>query len=863
MFEIRRLPLAVATIAALPIVICSAPVGAQTKPLAQQEVDLAIDSGLVQSKLGQRGVIYSQQVKIEGAPWVRLQFAEATLGEAPIGGQPTLLRVTATLDGAVQFMQAVHLQQWSNTTAYFNGDSVVVEIIADPGAMPSRLAISGAWVGIPEPEPQEPETICFGTDDRVLSNEAANARLMSVGCTAWIISDASNCLLTAGHCTTSSTSVVQFNVPLSTSTGTPVSPPPEHQYAVDLSSVQFVNGGVGNDWKYFGCHPNSNTGLTPYQAQQAAYNLASAAPPVTNQQIRITGYGTVSAPVSPTWNQVQKTHTGPYFEMTGNTVKYQTDTTGGNSGSPVFNMATGLAIGIHTHGGCTSSGGANQGTAIHHPGLQNALANPLGVCFPQGFTIQVTPTSQAVCAPNQALYTVNIGVVGGNMNPVTLSANNIPAGATAQFSVNPVIPGGSSTLTIGNTANATPGTANFQVVGNNGTFVHQTSAQVGISTALPAAPILASPPNGATNVAVLPTLTWNAAPQALSYSIEVASDAGFASVVYTATTNTTSHILTTSLSQLTQYFWRVRATNTCGTGPFSSSFSFTTMDLPPILLVDDDDNSPNVRPYYTAALNALGVTYDIWDVANNLNPEPTNSQMAPYDIIIWFSGDATGGTSNPKAGPKAASEVALQQWLNEGGCFFLSSEDYLWDRIGSANTTPNAFMQNYLGMGVPIAHDQNYTAINAGLNVFAGLGPWTLTFSSGSGGPGMSNFSDRIPAGPNAQQAFTYGASALGAAVTRDGTVYRTSFWGFPLEAIPTAADRAAALAKFLAWCGKIQPKPCPPDVNGDGQVNVTDLVAVTNAWGACAGCAADVTGDNQVNVADLLAVINAWGSCK
>lgn len=54
----------------------------------------------------------------------------------------------------------------------------------------------------------------------------------------------------------------------------------------------------------------------------------------------------------------------------------------------------------------------------------------------------------------------------------------------------------------------------------------------------------------------------------------------------------------------------------------------------------------------------------------------------------------------------------------------------------------------------------------------------------------------------------------------------------------------------------------CSADVTGDLQVNVADLLAVINAWGACAGCPADITGDGLVNVSDMLAVINAWGAC-
>lgn len=59
-------------------------------------------------------------------------------------------------------------------------------------------------------------------------------------------------------------------------------------------------------------------------------------------------------------------------------------------------------------------------------------------------------------------------------------------------------------------------------------------------------------------------------------------------------------------------------------------------------------------------------------------------------------------------------------------------------------------------------------------------------------------------------------------------------------------------------------------DVNHDGVVNVTDLLAVITSWGSCpvppSGCAADIApagppaGDGLVNVGDLLMVITHWG---
>ena len=50
-------------------------------------------------------------------------------------------------------------------------------------------------------------------------------------------------------------------------------------------------------------------------------------------------------------------------------------------------------------------------------------------------------------------------------------------------------------------------------------------------------------------------------------------------------------------------------------------------------------------------------------------------------------------------------------------------------------------------------------------------------------------------------------------------------------------------------------------DVNGDGLMNVVDLLLVIGAWGT-SQASADLTGDGVVNVADLLAVIAAWGPC-
>ncbi|MGD9693698.1 MAG: trypsin-like serine protease [Phycisphaerales bacterium] len=339
------------------------------RPIPQIEMDYVLDTGLVENRGSGRASVYETVVRVADAPWLRLKFADVTLAPG------SAILVTSLKDGYSQLLDSYALEAWGNTSAYFNGDALRVEIIANPRTGKNRVVMLDLIAGLDAGF----DTICGTTDDRVRSFDNRNGRGMPIGCSVWMIDDCARCFVTAGHCSTSSLQVIQFNVPLSLSNGTVQNPPPQDQYPVDVSSKQSVNGGTGNDWGYFGVQRNTSTGMTPYEAYgQQAYTLAAAAPAVSGQTIRITGYGTTSP--ANTLNQVQKTHTGPYVTKSGNLIRYAVDTTGGNSGSPVVDEGTGLAIGIHTHAGCSSGGGSNQGTAIDHPNFRAALASPRGVC---------------------------------------------------------------------------------------------------------------------------------------------------------------------------------------------------------------------------------------------------------------------------------------------------------------------------------------------------------------------------------------------------------------------------------------------------------------------------------------------------
>ncbi|MBL4698890.1 MAG: hypothetical protein JKX70_08655 [Phycisphaerales bacterium] len=326
--------------------------------------------------------MWSQVIEVDDADWVRLEFSQVTLARSTQEVRESYLRITSLEDGYEQYLDADSLVEWGNTTAYFNGSAVLVELMMSPNVSSqyNRVVIDGAQVSDPVSE----RSICFSTDDRVLSNDPRDGRLMPIGCSGWLFGPHGSCFMTASHCSPSGGNVMQFNVPLSSNGGGYRNPPPSDQYVVDGASVQRSSSiFIGNDWGFYGTFDNSTTGLSPLDAQGVSHTLAGAMPPVDGRPIRITGYGVVSSPVPGAWNGAQKTHVGPLASINGNTVRYQTDTTGGNSGSVILDDSTNTAIGIHTNAGCGTGGGSNQGTGLFNSGLQIALANPIGICAPR------------------------------------------------------------------------------------------------------------------------------------------------------------------------------------------------------------------------------------------------------------------------------------------------------------------------------------------------------------------------------------------------------------------------------------------------------------------------------------------------
>jgi len=421
-------------------------------------------------------------------------------------------------------------------------------------------------------------------------------------------------------------------------------------------------------------------------------------------------------------------------------------------------------------------------------------STPAGV----DFLVLSAASTQSICPPANAVYPIDVFQFQGFAETVNLSATGNPGATSAVFAPTGVIPPGASTLTIGNTTGLPFGTSTITITGTStpSTIVHSSTVSLTVYPTAPAAPVLVAPADASIDQVRSPTLDWNDVPEVTGYHVDVATDAAFTNIVRTADVATSQWDVTPALGILTQYFWRVRADNPCGPTLSAAPFSFTTAN-PTILLVDDDDDGPDVFATYQTLLNSLAV-FDVWDVVDE-GGEPTLADLTPYQAVIWFSGDRFGGNTTPSAGPQTPAETALGSYLDLGQkCFLIASQDYLWDMGGAGHNVATPFMTNYLGLASGTSDTGDYTIVD-GLNRYGTLQNQSLTYP-------FTDFSDiLVPAAATGVEIAFRGDTPntnIGA-ISKRGTGFFTTYMSFGIEALP-AASQDDLLLKFLSYCSSL-----------------------------------------------------------
>ncbi len=197
-----------------------------------------------------------------------------------------------------------------------------------------------------------------------------------------------------------------------------------------------------------------------------------------------------------------------------------------------------------------------------------------------GFSYFTTPNFQETCLPANATIDIVTDSLLGYNDAITYNITSaIPPGIITNFSANPALPSEGSSLTL-----------DMSTFGFSDTFdVTIQAVAVGLDTSYRTVTIrtigndfsdlaMESPADGETGVPEQQQFNWHSGQAADQYFIQIARSPTFdpSTIHEEVITTDTFFSPTTSLEVSTPYYWRVQASNECGTQDFLATKSFHT-----------------------------------------------------------------------------------------------------------------------------------------------------------------------------------------------------------------------------------------------------------------------------------------------
>jgi hypothetical protein len=208
--------------------------------------------------------------------------------------------------------------------------------------------------------------------------------------------------------------------------------------------------------------------------------------------------------------------------------------------------------------------------------------NPIAYSVPKSITGLATPQAPALATPTNG--------AANQATALTFSWTSSAGAASYAFQISTVSTFASTVSNktgIAGTSNALSGLANNSTYywRANATNSVGTSAWSGIwrfttAIAVPAAPALSTPTNGATGLATSLTLSWTAVTGATTYAAQVSTISTFATTVSSQTGLSVTSAAVAGLAGGATYYWRADAGNTAGTSAWSSVWHFATKGVP-------------------------------------------------------------------------------------------------------------------------------------------------------------------------------------------------------------------------------------------------------------------------------------------
>jgi hypothetical protein len=359
-----------------------------------------------------------------------------------------------------------------------------------------------------------------------------------------------------------------------------------------------------------------------------------------------------------------------------------------------------------------------------------------------------------------------------------MSIAGLPAATSGSFTPNPVVfPANSSVFTLSDlnlaaggdyvlefTATDDVDAANTASVFSDLTLFESTTGPI----------VLVTPADLSTDVDLQPEFSWQIA-DAADYQIQVATDAGFTTIVVDETIDGTDFVPAAELATGTDYYWRVRGLNACGDGDWSTTFEFQTRfepiaDVTPTSMIIEVE--PGASDSDTLFIGNTGTGNLVWEIntdsidqagaglqahdpaldevfqlgAFTVVSDPSNPAPVEFQVPggVATRGDVVGfsfiGFADP--GGDWASDTCMVVEAPDGTIYSVGGftaefppycganyRDAPWDFQGSGSTNPGTYESE---------HDNAYSP------VLGDEGTWTITFYHGwlSSSAGSIDWSD-------------------------------------------------------------------------------------------------------------------------
>jgi subtilisin-like proprotein convertase family protein len=270
------------------------------------------------------------------------------------------------------------------------------------------------------------------------------------------------------------------------------------------------------------------------------------------------------------------------------------------------------------------------------------------------FVIASNNSPVDVCSPDNAVFEFTYNTFLGFSGTTTFTTSGLPAGTSATINPTTATEDGTIvTVTVSGIGSLAIGNYPFILTGTSGSLTSDSNVEFNVNDTNFAAINTITPATGVTDVAPSNAVfTWDTDPNATAYELDIATDSGFTTIVDGQVLPSNTYT-TSSLATQTMYWWRVRAVNDCGNGPYASSDfqtaniacnTYASSDTP---IAIPDNNSTGASSVITvtdvSSITDVNVTVDI---SHSFDGDLTLSLISPAGTVIVLSAQNGGSGDN-------------------------------------------------------------------------------------------------------------------------------------------------------------------------------------------------------------------------